>query len=383
MLSSVFFVSFNISDSDRVSGKFPATATFAFLPSTAIVAGGSITLNFPPLFFAPDTMPSSAICSSQNLNLSAQATSNSSIVVTIVGPSSYAVAAGTSVTITVFGLTMGRATPGSPSGITVQTSTDAAVSLAAASGPIFSVVSAVAFFIATSERTAGNNNATIILQFRPYSAIPVSGTITMNYPTAFFAPDVTPTFASSSVAGVAFAFQPTKNTSIVITIIGVPVPISLFTVTITGFTMGAAADAFSTGITVQTSADLGPSLPAAPGSIYLSLLPVAVSASPAFPFAGELLTVHGHSFILPGTLNCSARIGPVASAGMRAPCFIVSSSVALVQVPGNILATPAFVQLQFDPINVTSTAATPLCLCAYSSGGKVCGCSAQSCAVPL
>jgi hypothetical protein len=380
----VFFVSFNVSNSDRVSGKFPATATFSFLPSTAIVSGGSITLNFPSLFFAPGVIPSSAICSAQNLSLIVQATSNRSLILTVVGTSNDAVAAGTSVIITVFGLTMGSATSGSLSGITVQTSADAAVSLAAASGPINSVVSAVAISIATADRIAGNNNATIILEFKPYSVIAVGGTITMKYPNAFLAPDVTPSCAGSSVPGIDFIFQPTKNTSIVLTTIGTPVPVAIFTVTMTGFTMGAAADYFSTGVSVQTSVDVGISLPADAGSIYISLVPVAVSASPAFPFAGSMLTVHGHSFILPGsTFNCSARIGPVASTGMLAPCSIFSSSIALVQVPGNVLATPAFVQLHFDPINVTSTVATPLCVCAYSSGGKVCGCSANSCSIPL
>ena len=102
------------------------------------------------------------------------------------------------------------------------------------------------------------------------------------------------------------------------------------------------------------------------------------------PVAGDAVTVRGHSFMLPGTqFNCSAMLGPALHAGLPCPCTLLSSSLALVRLPPNIIVAPSFLQLHFEPGNVTTTAATRLCPCVRARGGTVCGCAADTCAVRL
>ena len=385
-LSSVFAVAFTVSDADRAPGTHNASATFSFTVYTVIHAGGSITLNYPTAFFEPDVTPTSASSSVQDLSFAFHPTANNSLVLTIAGDPSGPPVVLRSVVITVYGLTMGAATEGSSQGVTIQTSADIAVSLAVPSGSITGRAKFVLLEISTADRVAGNSNSTILLTFTPSAPIQTGGAITMNYPHAFFAPDITASTAASSAQDVAFSLQPTSNTSLVLTLSAAAVPASSpITITITGMTMGAATDGSPTGITVQTSADTGLSLPVHSGSIYASLVPVSVSASPLSPFAGDAVTVHGHSFMLPGSaFNCSAMIGPVPSAGLHCACSILSSSLALVQVPRDIIAAPSYVQLHFEPGNITTTAATRLCPCVrVSGGGVVCGCAANTCAARL
>ena len=120
------------------------------------------------------------------------------------------------------------------------------------------------------------------------------------------------------------------------------------------------------------------------GCGFMSLVPVALSVFPPSPFVGDPVTVSGYSFILPDTtFNCSAKIGPVPSSGLPSSCVLLSSSRALVHLPRDAMISPSYVQLHFEPGNVTTTAATRLCPCSRVSGGTVCGCAADACAARL
>jgi hypothetical protein len=272
---------------------------------------------------------------------------------------------------------MGGATEGSTDGVSVQTSADVAVSLAVSSGAIRGRVTSVAFHIATADRIAGNANATVTLTFTPYSTIHDQGFITINYPHAFLTPGVIPVFASSNTVYSAenFVFYSTSNSSVVFQLNAASFSAaSQHIVVIGGVTLGAATTGSPTGITVQTSSDTGRSVPVNSGSIFMSLIPVAVSAFPTSPFLGETLTVSGHSFILPDIqFVCTAKIvvHTAPSTAVPATCSILSASHALVQLPRHAIIAPSRVQLHFEPGNVTTVAATPLCPCSRAAGGTL------------
>lgn len=382
-LSSVFAVVFNVSDADRAPSNANATVTFAFTTQTALHAGGTVTLNYPAAFFAPGVTPSSTSCNVPGMSFTAAATAAMSLVLTTSSP----LPSASAVIITAHGLTMGAAMAGSVTGITVQTSADVAVSSAVPSGAIEGRVSGVAFHIATTDRIAGNNNATITLSFIPSTAIQDSQSITLNYPHAFLHPGIQPFVAASNTQYAAenFHFDLTTNTSLVLTLNAASLPASSpLSITLSGLTMGASTDDSPSGITVQTSSDTGQSLPVASGAIYISLVPVAVSASPSSPLLGGLLTVYGHSFILPDTpLACSATFGPSPSSAVNATCTLLSPSRALVLLPHNALIAPSYIQLLFEPGNHSTTAATRLCPCSHVDSGTVCGCAADTCALRM
>jgi hypothetical protein len=381
-LSSVFAAAFNVSEADRVPGKTNVSITFAFTTQSAIHAGGSITLNYPSNFFVPDVSPSSAVSNIHDLSFSIQPTSSTSLMLLLINELS----SSSTVIITVHGLNMGAATEGSAEGVSIQTSSDVAVSRAVPSGAITSRVLSVAFNIATADRIAGNMNATITLSFTPVLGVGDGQFITMHYPQAFFSPGVRP-FVSASDPQFStdnYLFQLTSNTSLVVELNGASLSSYAHVIlTISGLTIGAATDGSPIGIRVQTSLDKGLSHPVDSGPIFMSLVPVAVSANPSSFMAGEVLTVLGHSFILPdSSFNCTAKIIPVSSSGLPAICTLITSSIALVHVPQNVLIAPSFIQLHFEPGNVTTTAVTRLCPCARSPGGTACGCAlnADSCA---
>ena len=111
-----------------------------------------ITLNYPAGFFAAQA-PSSNLAGTSSVAIltatSTQDTANNRFVITI---SNAPIPAGTPFTITLAGLTMGAATTGSTTGITVTTDTDTAASAGAPSGGI-SVPIDVSMTIAAAIKT--------------------------------------------------------------------------------------------------------------------------------------------------------------------------------------------------------------------------------------
>jgi len=124
------------------------------------------------------------------------------------------------------------------------------------------------FAIATSDRLAFKTGVSITLAFTPVTSLPSGGTITLTYPSGFFASSVTPIVAAgaSSVAGLTANCSATTATSFVITTSGASISTSAFTITIKGLTMGAATKG-AVGITVSSSADPVQSPPVASGAV--------------------------------------------------------------------------------------------------------------------
>jgi len=141
--------------------------------------------------------------------------------------------ANTAVTITLTGVTMGAPNAGS-SAVTVSTSLDYASSTAA-SGVIGAQVADVAFTIASTDRVPFGTGKAVTLAFKPVTAVPATGTVTLNYPSGFFGAAV-PTLdatvgavkltiaapgATSVVMTVATGQSLTANTAVTITLSGV------------------------------------------------------------------------------------------------------------------------------------------------------------------
>jgi len=125
-------VDYAISFSDRIAGKANATVTLTFTVPLDVPPGGSITITYPPNFFAPSLSLAAVAGSVLGLNLLCTSTSSTAVVLATSGATIGATAA---FTVTISGFTMGAATPGSIS-VTVKTSSDASPSSPVSSGPI-------------------------------------------------------------------------------------------------------------------------------------------------------------------------------------------------------------------------------------------------------
>ena len=131
--SQVTVVSFAIATADRIAGKTAVSVTLGFIPTTALPAGGKITLSYPAGFFAPTTTPVVNVAGSTSATSAVPGATSIVITTAVTG-----ISANTAFTITLSGLTMGAATDGSVTGITVQSDTDTTASAGVSSGGIFS-----------------------------------------------------------------------------------------------------------------------------------------------------------------------------------------------------------------------------------------------------
>jgi hypothetical protein len=121
----------------------------------------------------------------------------------------------------------------------------------------------VTFGIAAGDRVAGKTGAAATFTFTPTAggALATGSTITLNYPSGFFAISAIPT-AKVSTAGATLTPAQPGNTSIVLKV-GGSAPLAAgaaVTVTLVGCAMGPARAA-SDSVTVQTNTDPAPSSP--------------------------------------------------------------------------------------------------------------------------
>jgi alpha-tubulin suppressor-like RCC1 family protein len=129
-------VSMTIATGDRVAAKSSVAVTLAFTTSAALAIGGQITLGYPSGFFAISATPTIANGATSVITMTATAAAPGSTQL-IITTAVKGISSGTAFTITLSGMTMGAATAGSATGITVQTDADTVASAGAASGGIF------------------------------------------------------------------------------------------------------------------------------------------------------------------------------------------------------------------------------------------------------
>jgi len=118
-------VTFSIAAEDRVAKKSAVKATFTFTPSAGGAGASAVTLNYPSGFFATSPTPTASV-SAESTSMTPGPPGATSIVLTVAGTA--ALAAGTAVTVTLHGCTMGVAMAATDS-VTVQTDRDPAFSI--------------------------------------------------------------------------------------------------------------------------------------------------------------------------------------------------------------------------------------------------------------
>ena len=125
-----------IASADRVANQAPVTATLTFTTSAtgSLPNPGNITLTYPSDFFASDVQPEIGFTSPSHSNGSSGKTTQNQIIITTTAD----IDQSTYVIVTIAGLTMGEATNGSSTGITVTTSSDSTASDGSPSGVIVS-----------------------------------------------------------------------------------------------------------------------------------------------------------------------------------------------------------------------------------------------------
>jgi hypothetical protein len=264
----ITFASFTIAPSDRFAGKSPVPVTLAFIPATPIPVGGSITLNYPSGFFGASFSNDNCFSASSLFGLVAKCSSTTSSSI-VMYPTFQSSIPAVLLNLTISGLTLGNETSGGY--VSLETSVDLTASSGIESGSIFAYtrVTVASFTIAPSDRFAGKSPVPVTLAFIPATPIPVGGSITLNYPPGFFASSVTPTVKSgaSSVAGLTATCGATTAAFVVISSMGVAIGASvLFTVTISGFKMGAVTFG-AVSVSVATSSETAASAAVASGAI--------------------------------------------------------------------------------------------------------------------
>lgn len=344
---------FVIATSDRIAGRAQVPITIGFSPSTPLGSGGTITLTYPLSFFASCTPSVGATASSiPGLTLTSSATTTTSFVLTTAGVT---ISPGASVTLTISGLTMGGATSGSV-GVYMQTSTDTLPSVAIASGAISTRVTFVSMSISASDRIAIRSSVPVTIGFAATNPLPVGSSITLNYPSGFFASGVAVAFNSSSVAGLTGVCSVTTATQIVITTGGATIPNSAIVITISGFTMGLVTSG-SVGVTIHTSTDPAASEAVSSGSIVGQVSDVSfeIQSSDRIARRASVSITIGFKFVtaipVGGTITLKYPAGFFAS--LVTPSAITAGTSSVPQLTGTCSATTA------DSVVIT-TASTPI-----------------------
>jgi hypothetical protein len=268
--------SFVIASDDRIEFKSGVAATLTFTPSAGgeLAAAASITLCFPPNFFALNNGAASLAfsCSATGVEglVGMESERQNCIVVTLSGAG--AISSGQPVIVTLSGLTMGRAAPQNETGLTLSTSQDQVVSQPFAAGNIGARLSLQLFAIHFTDRVAGKLDSVMTLHFRTTvgGAVAAGGTITVKFfAKEFFRTTQTPLFSCSQpfVKGTcSFDVDDEMYSSIVITTAGAPIPANAsVAITLSGVTMGDVHDGCE--VLVDTSSD-HESMPVSSGSIY-------------------------------------------------------------------------------------------------------------------
>jgi hypothetical protein len=254
---AVTTVALIIAAADRVAGRVGVAVTFTFTPSAGGAGPSTVTLTYPSGFFATSPTPSAAVSTAGTI-MAPGPPGATSIVLAVSGT---ALAAGTAVTVTLVGCTLGIARAATAS-VTVQTSADPTASSPAEScGVIGGAVTTVALIIAAADRVAGRVGVAVTFTFTPSAGGAGPSTVTLTYPSGFFATSPTPS-AAVSTAGTIMAPGPPGATSIVLAVSGTALAAGTsVTVTLVGCTLGIARAA-TASVTVQTSADPTASSPA-------------------------------------------------------------------------------------------------------------------------
>jgi WD40 repeat protein len=222
-------------------------------------------------------------------------------------------------------------------------------------------IQSLSFAIDSEDRKANRASVPVTLGFTAANPIPSGGTLTLNYPSGFFATSVIPFIepgASSLGEFMAWCGETTAS-SLIITTHGAAISAPAFTVTIQGFTMGSATA--GADISLQSSSDINASAPVASGQIFGQVLnvtfdiswydriagkpsvPVTLGFTPSSPIpsGGTITLTYPHLFfdLLSQPL---AVIGPNYSTNLTLTLSAVTASFMVIFVSGATISASPF-----------------------------------------
>jgi WD40 repeat protein len=201
----------------------------------------------------------------------------------------------------------------------------------------------------------------VTLGFTAANPIPSGGTLTLNYPSGFFATRVIPFIepgASSVEEFMAWCGETTAS-SLIITTHGATISTPTFTVTIKGFTMGSATA--GADISLQSSSDINASAPVASGQIFGQVLnvtfdiswydriagktsvPVTLGFTPSssIPSGGTITLTYPHLFFDLFSQPL-AVIGPTYSTNLTLSFSTVTASFIVISTSGATISASPF-----------------------------------------
>jgi hypothetical protein len=210
--------------------------------------------------------------------------------------------------------------------------------------------------IAASDRIAIRSSVPVTIGFAATNPLPAGSSITLNYPSGFFASGVAVAFNSSSVVGLTGVCSVTSATQVVITTAGSTIPNSAAVISISGFTMGLVTSG-SVGVTVQTSTDPTASEAVSSGSIVGQVSAVSFEIQSSDRIAWRTLVSVTVGFILTTAIPIGGTITLKYPAGFFAPSVtpfaITAGTSSVPQLTGTCSATTA------DAVVIT-TASAPI-----------------------
>jgi len=186
-------------------------------------------------------------------------------------------------------------------------------------------VTSLSFIIASSDRIAGKSSVPVTFSFTTSvgGALAAGSTITLMYPSGFFASTGTPPGLLISGGGPTGTVATPTSTQIIITTATQAIAAStVVTVTLTGLTIGAATAGSSYSITVATSADQTASIGVSSGGIAASTAAVGSAFAQGTWSTAQLSVARGYF--------ASASVGNVAIfGGGRTSCMFYTCTAML------------------------------------------------------
>jgi hypothetical protein len=223
-------------------------------------------------------------------------------------------------------------------GLRISTSTDPVVSIAA--------LLESKFVIESSNRIAFKSNVPVTLTFTVTTAIPPGDSITLMYPPNFFASSITPFVAAgaSNVPSLNITCGSMNGTAVVLTTSGTTINATVaFTVTISGFAMGAATPG-SNAVAVQMASGAIPFSLVPSGPILSSFTPPPITSGLIAHYNADSWT-GSVWFDLSGAQNHVTEVGGTSIAVARpvgAPAYVYGASTAWMRFPEGILPSAAY-----------------------------------------
>jgi hypothetical protein len=378
--SFVTSCSFNPQRRQAFSTGVNATVVFTLSSNGMLPEDELIILTYPEGFFVVNIL--SAIIGSSSGAYMAEVVMSST---NIRFQNPVDISAGAVVTITILGLSFGAPSESKPMFLE-NSYGDTDLSLPFDSGYIGDRLSSVSFFIADSDRFSGKSQSSLVLSFITSAGggLVIDSLITVHYPPGFFIDSGPSNVASTSAsvstftANVLQGVVGSSSQSFVLKVTGgqSPSPPSMFTITISGLTMGLITLGSSTGFFVTTDRDagtdaiqrvasgpirgsLGPNQPAVTLSNVekgINSVTMTITLTPVSPIAAGHLLVITLGGSAPQSLSSFTTVFKSPTSGMPVATTSVAGGVLTVSISGGTFNANSLVEILLGNVMNPSSA---------------------------